>query len=222
MSKQTPKTSQDRPVSLLILEGFTEKVFYQIIRDRFLSGIRIDLKNIKGQGNINKDILCEIFKYTYTNSDILRVYCCLDTERQKQSATPLDLSFICEQVKVRNMRKVLSVNSILADPEIESWFFYDIEGIYRFLQATKSQRSKKRYANPKVLCKRDLQQLFFRFGKTYTPGNRASNFITNLDIGKIVSNCIELKSGIELIQQHANDLPNYLFPKYKLIFIKLY
>ena len=216
MPKQTPKTSRDRPVSLLILEGYTEEVFYPIIRDRFLSGIRVELRNIKGQGNINKVILGEIYKYIYNNSnDIVRVYCCVDTERQKQSATSLDLNFICEQIKIKNMRKVISVNAILADPEIESWFFYDIEGIYRFLQATKSQRSKKKYANPKGLCKRDLLQLFSRFGKTYIPGNRASNFIANLDIGKIVSNCIELKSGIELIQQQANNLVNHIFTNRK-------
>ncbi len=212
--KHTLKTSRDKPVSLMILEGDTEEVFYTIVKKRFLFGIRVELRNIKGRGNINKDVLGEVYKYTYNNRiDIVRTYCCVDTERQKQSATPLDLDFIREQLKIRNMNKILSVNAISADPEIESWFFYDIEGIYKFLQAKKSQRSKKRYTNPKNLCKKDLQQLFSRFGKVYIPGNRALNFIRNLDIEKIVSNCTELHTGIELIQQQANDLTNHLFSK---------
>ena len=213
MSKRSYNKHFDTPVSLLILEGYTEEVFYPIIRDKFLCGIRIEHRNIKGRGNINKDILSEIFKFTYNNrDDVVRAYCCVDTEKQKQSATPFDLDFICDQVKTRNMKRVLSVNSILADPEIESWFFHDIEGIYQFLRAQKSQRSKKKYSNPKNLCKKDLQQLFSRFEKVYTPGNRALNFIKNLDIEKIVSNCTELRNGIELIQQQANDLTNQLFP----------
>ncbi|MBN2180666.1 MAG: DUF4276 family protein [Sedimentisphaerales bacterium] len=216
MPKKTPILSRDRPVSLLILEGFTEEVFYPIIRDRFLRGIRIELGNIKGQGNINRDVLSEIFKFTYNNrKDVVRAYCCADTERQKQSVIQLDLDFIREQVKCRNMNKVLSVNAILADPEIESWFFYDIDGIYRFLQAKKSQRSNTRYANPKNLCKKDLQHLFSRFGKAYIPGQRASNFVSNLDINKILSNCPELHNGINLIKQQANDMTNNIFAERK-------
>jgi hypothetical protein len=211
--KHISQSSCNNPVSLLILEGDTEKVFYPIVKKNYLHEIRIELRNLKGQGNVNNDVLSEIFKYTYNNrNDLIRAYCCLDTERQKQSATPLDLDFVREQIKCRKIIKVLSVNAISADPEIESWFFYDTEGIYKFLQAPKSQRSKKRYANPGKLCKRDLHQLFSRFGKAYTPGKRAANFINHLDIEKIVSNCKELHDGIELIKLQANNPKNHIFP----------
>jgi hypothetical protein len=199
-----------------VLEGDTEQIFYPLIRDKFLKGTRIEPRNIKGRGNVNKDVLSEIYKYIYVNrNDLVRAYCCVDTERNKHTATPLDLELICEKIKERGMHQVLSVDKILADPDIESWFFYDIDGIYNFLRVRKSQRSPKKYAYPKNLCKKDLQRLFDRIGggKTYLPGKRAENFINHLDITKIVSECGELREGIELIKSQANDLTRHLFPQ---------
>ena len=213
MSKRRTAKAHNKPVSLLVLEGDTEQIFYPIIRDKFLKGIRIELRNIKGRGNVNKDVLCEIYKYTYNNrDDAVRVYCCVDTERQKRTATPLELDIMREQVKLRKLRFVLSVDLLSADPEIESWFFYDIEGIYKFLGAKTSQRNVKKYSNPKNLCKKNLQRLFHRFEKEYLPGERAANFINHLDIDKIVTKCKELRDGIALIQSQATDLTNNLFP----------
>jgi len=214
--KRLHKSSCDKPVSLLILEGDTEEIFYPIVQKMFLRGIRFKRMNLKGQGNVNKDILSEIFKYAYNNrGDLLRIYCCVDTERQKRSATPFDLNFVREQVQARRMKCVLSVCAILADPDIESWFFYDIDGIYKFLCVRKSQRNTKRYRNPKNLCKRDLQQLFSRFGKVYLPGRRSAYFINSLDIEKIVANCEILRKGVQLIQSQAEDLTSHLFPEKK-------
>lgn len=212
MSKRRIAKINNKPVSLLILEGDTEQVFYPLIRDKFLKGIRIELRNIKGRGNINKDLLSEIHKYTYNNpDDLVRAYCCVDTEGQKISATPFELDFIRNKAREKSMTQVLSIDSMLADPDIESWFFYDIEGIYKFLGAKKSQRKAKRYNNPKNLCKRNLQQLFHKFKKVYLSGKRATNFINHLDVEKIVSECQELRNGINLIRSKADDLTNHPF-----------
>jgi hypothetical protein len=201
-----------KPAALLVLEGDTEKVFYARLRAEFLGGIRLDLRNIKGRGNINKDLLAEIYKYTYNNpNDLVRAYCCIDTESQNQSATPFDLEVVREKVKAsKDMRQVLSVDAILANPEIESWFFYDIEGIYKFLNAKKSQRNIAKYQNPRNFCKKDLQRLFARFQKVYTPGERAEHFIRSLDIAAIVDRCKELSRGIALIISQAEDSTNHL------------
>ncbi len=95
MAKQGIVRISGKPVSLLVLEGDTEHIFYPLIRDKFLQGIRIELCNMKGRGNVNKDILSEIYKYLYTNSsDSVRAYCCVDSERDQRSATPLDLELI--------------------------------------------------------------------------------------------------------------------------------
>ncbi len=216
MPKHASKTSCSNPVSLLILEGDTEEVFYTIIKNLFLRGIRVEFQNIKGQGNVNNDVLYEIYKFTRNKpNDTIRVYCCVDTERQNQSATPLDLDFICEQIRCRPMTNVLSIDAILADPEIESWFFYDIEGIYKYLKTKLTRSSKAKFCNPKNLCKKDLQQLFFKFEKAYISGKKTENFIKQLDINKIVSNCKELRKGIQVIKDQANNLTNHLFPNRK-------
>ncbi len=212
MPKQPKDRICDKPVSLLVLEGDTEEVFYSIVQDRFFHEIRVRRTNIRGRGNVNKDVLGEIFKYAYNNrNDLVRAYCCVDTERQEQSATRFDLDFIREQVRSRRMTQVLSIDAILADPDIESWFFHDIEGIHRYLGGKKSQRSAKRYRNPQNLRKKDLQDLFERSGRVYSPGYRASNFLHNLDIDKIVSRCRILSNGIQLIQSQANDFTSHIF-----------
>ncbi len=212
MSEGADKIHSDKPVSLLILEGYTEEVFYPIIRDQFLKGIRIELRNIKGQGNINKDVLVSILKYTYNNpSDFVRAYCCIDSERQKITATPLDLNFVRQQICQRKeMNLILSVDAILADSDIESWFFYDIKGIFRHLRAKPSKSDSQKYQNPYSLCKKDLEELFYRLGKAYISGKRVKNFICNLDINKIYSNCKELREGIEKIKSQSIDLSNHI------------
>jgi len=206
-------TPANRPVSLLILEGETESVFYPLIRDKFLASTRVELWQVHSGSNINKQVLSKIFTYTYRNpEDLVRVYCCSDTDRNKLRATPLDIEYTRETVKTRSsMTNVLSVTAIMADPEIESWFFYDIDGIYRFLRAQRSQRNPEKFKNPRSLGKKDLERLFEHFGKVYVSGERAENFIMHLDILKIISQCTELREGIELIKKQANDATNHLF-----------
>jgi len=212
VAKRSRSTATNRPVSLLVLEGYTEAIFYSVIRDAFLGGIRVELRNMKGQGNVNKDVLSEILKYTYNNAaDLVRAYCCIDTERQKRSATPFDLALVRQKIQENTqMERILSVDAILADPDIESWLFYDINGIYKFLRARKSQRISSKYANPNSLCKKDLQTLFRRFEKEYIPGKRLGHLIHSLDIAMIVGACKELSDGIELIKSQANDPTNHL------------
>jgi hypothetical protein len=157
-------------------------------------------------------VLGEIFKYTYNNpADLVRVYCCSDTDRNKHRPAPLAIGLIRKTVKERNMQCVLSVDTILADSEIESWFFYDMEGIYGFLRAEKSRRNPRKYKNIQNLGKKDLRDLFAQFGSVYTPGERAKNFIENLDLAKIVTCCRELREGIDSIKSQATNLRNHIF-----------
>lgn len=199
-------------VSLLLLEGDTESIFYPLVRDKYLVGMRAVLRQVQCGGNTNKKMLAKIFQYVHEHpSERLRVYCCSDTDSNNNSPTPLDIGLIRKTVKERNMQCVLSVDKILADPEIESWFFYDIDGIYEFLRAKKSQRKPDSFKNPKNLGKRELQNLFEQFGSVYTPGERANNFVKNLDLNKIVNCCRELRMGIERIKARATDLRSNIF-----------
>lgn len=213
MSPRQRSKQGDRPVTLLILEGDTEVIFYGRVRDARLNGIKVELRNMKGQGNTNKDVLAELFKYCRNNpADLVRAYCCIDTERDKASATPLDLEVIKEKVtQNRNLKNILSVSSILADPEIESWFFYDIAGIYKYLGTKKTARKPKKYQRVSSFAKKDLQLLFSGSNRAYVAGKRASHLISSLDIEKIIKNCDELSKGVNLILEKADDNSNELF-----------
>jgi len=213
VAKQEASNRCKVPVSLLIIEGETEQIFYPIIVRKYLSGLRITRYNLKGQSNTNKQVIGRTQLFLRDNpNDLVRVYCCVDAERGKRSATPLDLDIVREHIKARRLKGVLSVDQLLADPDIESWFFYDIEGIYSFLRAKRTQRNPRKYQNPRSFGKKDLQKLFRQFDKEYLPGKRTVNFISSLNIDKIVSNCKDLHEGIKNIKRQGRDLTNHLFP----------
>jgi len=212
VARRASDSQVSEPVSLLIIEGETEEIFYGIVRDTYLKGIRLHVQNLKGRGNINKDVFGKIQQYLHNNpNETVRVYCCIDSERDKRTAVQLDLDLIRALIKQRNLNSVLSIDAMMADPELESWFFYDFDGICKFLGAGKGEASRRKYANPTNLAKRDLENLFSRFQKAYISGKRARNLIENLDIGIIVDNCPVLKSGIETIKLQAKDTTNHIF-----------
>jgi len=201
------KGSSDKPVSLFILEGDTEDVFYRLVCEKFLRGTRRELRQIRSGGNIDRQVLSEIYKYTWNNPyDSVRVYCCSDTDRIKRNPTPLDVKHIRSVVEERKMIKVMSVDTILADPEIESWFFLDIESIYEFLKVQRSKRNLRKYRNVHTLSKKDMQKLFERFGQVYIPGKRAENFIRHLNLEKIVRKCDVLRKAIQLIKEQSENV----------------
>lgn len=96
-------------------------------------------------------------------------------------------------------KEVLSIESTIATPMIESWFFHDIEGIYKFLRVPYSQRNPNKYKTVEKYDADDLSKLFRRYNKVYIKGKKCSYSIDNLDIGKIYMNCGDLKEGIDSI-----------------------
>jgi len=96
---------------------------------------------------------------------------------------------------------------------IESWFFYDLEGIYNYLKVTSKDREPLvKYNTPNKCSKGDLELLFKKYGKYYHEGKRANDFYESLNWDLIVKSCPELKAGIDLIKSKANDLTSELFP----------
>lgn len=100
--------------------------------------------------------------------------------------------------------RVLSVDTIIATTMIESWFFYDIEGIYKFLRVPRARRNPKKYKPPEKFTHIDLSTLFKQNGKSYIKGERCAGFINALDLKKIYLNCQELKSGLDKINRRFN------------------
>ena len=197
------KRKSKNPLSLLLVEGYTDEVFYNLIKKKFLADCRITLFNIKGLYNVNNDIIDKILDFCQNHNDEkIRVYCCLDRESRYGQTPGFDLEVIRKYIKGK-ANNVLSIDTIIATQQIESWFFYDIEGIYKFLKVPRTKRKPKRYQPPEKFGHKELQKLFENYGNSYNKGKRCAGFINQLDIKKIISNCQELKKGIELIKSQA-------------------
>ena len=206
MAKSKRKTKSVTPMSLLLVEGDTEELFYKKIKTLFLSDYRVNICNMGGLFNINAKIIDELIKiHDRDNIEEIRVYCCLDRESRYGQIPGLNLSVINAHIKSKNFFKVKGgVKRIIATQQIESWFLHDIEGIYKHLKVPRAQRNLRKYRPPERFTYKDLEALFERYNKTYYKGKkRAGNFINKLDINKIYKNSTELSKGIALIQKQG-------------------
>lgn len=212
MARSIPSKIFQSITSLLIVEGYTEEAFYPIIKENYLSGIRVKIENIEGQTNINKKILAKIFTFFHDYPEkSFRAYCCLDTERNNNYITPLDLDLIRKKAREKAIYNLLSVDKILADREIESWFFYDLPGICSYLGIDEGSIKPETFRPVNKFGKKELKNLFREHGHWYRPGKRATGFIRSLDIDRIISQCDELRLGIERIRQYASDRTEHLY-----------
>lgn len=218
MSHEDSKKVTKRPMSLLLTEGCTDQIFYDSIKASHLANCRVTVRDLHGLYNVNVKVIKHILDYVQHHRDeTVRVYCCLDRESRYGNIPGFDIKTILKYVKDANVTSVLSVDLITATQQIESWFFHDIDGIFKYLEVPKAQRNVRAFGRPEKFSYKDIQKLFERYGKTYAKGKRAENFINNLDNGKIVRSCKELREGIQLIQSQAGDLTNRLFPAKKPI-----
>lgn len=204
MSQSSGPVSDANVLSLLLVEGPTESLFYGRIKrlflDRFCS---VTIEPITGLFNVNKKILSAL-KTRHIDRHV-RAYCCLDRETRYSKTPQFDLGFIRNKIVAMNIRNVLSVDAIIATQMIESWFFYDIEGIYQYLRVPHSQRNLKAFNPPEAFRESHLKQLFRKHDKIYHEGRRASHFIDNLNVAKIVAECTALRDGINLILAQGNN-----------------
>lgn len=171
---------------LIMVEGYTEVEFYEKSKQMFFSGAKTKIINLKGNFNINKKILGQASDYSnkYSNKEIeFSIAICIDRESRDGQA-PIDLDYIKkEAAKIKNVNQ----NEIFlyeAIQDIESLFFYDIDGIYGFLRAPHTKRTCK-YIPVEKYNHRDLSKLFSSYGKLYRKGDRVASFIDNIDLNKI-------------------------------------
>jgi len=193
-----------REVALLFVEGDTEKEFYTKLAELYLRGTSKAIINLHGIYNVHRNVLGKTEAFLHQHRDVnVRIYCCIDRESRDHNP-PIDIAELRSTLKEqRDFKRVLSADAIIATQMIESWFFYDIESIYKFLKVPRDLRSLTKYKPPEKFTHLDLSKLFERFGKTYIKGRRCANFISNLDIVEICRKCNELKVGLDLIIQQA-------------------
>jgi hypothetical protein len=187
---------------VLLVEGRTEAIVYGRVKSFFLDGeCPSTVEEIDGLFNVNKKIL-HALKTRHTDRQI-RAYCCLDRESRYAKTPEFDLGLVQSQVAERGMSNVLSVDAIIATKMIESWFFYDLPGIYTFLRVPKAKRNVRAFKPPEAYDVSDLKALFRRHGKTYREGERARHFINRLNVPGICRNCKELGVGVALILERS-------------------
>lgn len=194
--------ARGKPLSVLLVEGDTERVFYERVKAVYLDAAcpaTVDM--IDGLFNVNRKVLDALTR-RYTDR-LMRAYCCLDRESRYARVPGLDLDLIRAELAGKGARNVLSVDAIVATQMIESWFFHDVEGIYRFLKAPRSQRNPRAFHPPEAFGVRHLKALFRRYGKAYSEGERARHFIERLNLRRIVDRCASLCTGIDLILTQA-------------------
>jgi len=212
MAKGNNPQASKNPMSLLLVEGKTDEIFYKRIKADYLLDIRCSVrKNLQGLFGINKKVINHTINYLEQHKDEkIRIYCCLDAESRYGTTPGFDIGRIKKYFKDNKMIRVLSIDVIKATIQIESWFFYDIEGIFEFLRVPKPQRKPNEWIPPEKYGYKDLQNLFEKYDRTYNKGKRATNLIDHLNIDKITSNCKELRDGIGLIKSQADDFTNRL------------
>ena len=119
MAKKEQANLARKPILLFLAEGDTDEIFYKRIKNDFLTSCRITVGNIHGLYNINLKIMNRIVDYSRKHKDeIIRVYCCLDRESRYGQVPEFDVRVIIKYVKAENIRKILSINSIIATQQI--------------------------------------------------------------------------------------------------------
>jgi hypothetical protein len=69
------------PISLLLVEGDTDEIFYKRIKSDLLADCRCTVENLQGLYNINVKVIDRVVDYLRKHKDEkIRVYCCLDRE----------------------------------------------------------------------------------------------------------------------------------------------
>lgn len=191
-----------KEVALIFVEGDTEIEFYTKFAELYLRGVPKAIINLHGIYNVHRNVLGRTEAFLHQHCDVcLRIYCCIDRESRDHNP-PLDIDELRTTLGERkDFKRVLSADAIVATQMIESWFFYDIEGIYKFLKVPRSLRSLTKFTPAEKFTHVDLSRLFARFGKTYIKGRKCANFISHLDLERILGSCTELSDGLNLISR---------------------
>jgi len=197
-------TTKNMNSLLFLYEGETEAEFYQKIFDEYVPPrkLRRNYGNLKGVYSLNDKVKSKIESYlqneTFASCTNIHVFIAYDREGPRGTETSLDIEYFKKKYLNKGSR-IITINEIIATQDLESWFFYDLEGIYKYLKVPKSQRNLSAFNNIEATNNRILSDLFHRYDKHYQKGKRVQGFINQLNIQKIYNNVQELKDSITFI-----------------------
>ncbi|WP_312422581.1 hypothetical protein [Anaerospora hongkongensis] len=195
-----------RKLTVIFYEGLTEEKFYPLIFQKYLNqNIKRIYRKLKGGSGVNQEIFSHL-SYILSDGDNdnfdIYSYAFIDREGSKETA-----SLFCPQAIHKRLgnERIKVIRSVEAIKMIESWFFYDLEGIcsYAGIKCTKSLRGN--YSNPHMQDAQSLANLIKKGSKRkiYIKGEEA--FLKSLSIDKILDKCADLKNGLDLINSEASN-----------------
>ncbi len=187
---------------LFLYEGDTEQGFYDLLFEKLkLNGnLQIKKRCLNGVWNLNKNVAHHIDRYLYNKANThvkeLSVFVAYDREGDRNEPPKMSADEIIKRVKDKRLK---GINEIIATKMLESWFFIDVVGIYKFLKVPVAKRNPKKYAQYENYDWRDLAKLFSSFDsqKRYMKGRRTAHFLESLDILKIYESCEDLNKGMK-------------------------
>jgi hypothetical protein len=188
---------------LLVFEGITDRFFYRRIKEFYFSDrkIRISGSLMYGQSNITRKAENFIESYLEENRDLnsIHVFITHDREGTREKDSMLDLAYLHDLFLSDKKSRIASINEIIATQDIESWFFADIDGVYKYLKVPKKRQNVKKFNNIESTNNRILSILFHQCNNTYSKGYDSENLINSLDIKKIVENVKELTEAVNFM-----------------------
>lgn len=198
---------QINPNSVLVLcEGETELEFYKILLGKYInpSKLRRNYSNLQGVYSLNDKVRSKIESYlqndAYKSCTDIHVFIAYDREGPRETESLLDIKNLKENYLYSTSR-IKSINEIIATQDLESWFFHDLEGVYKFLKVPVAKRNMKLFKNTEATHNRILSNFFYKHNKLYQKGKKVQGFLNYLDFEKIYSNVQELKDAILAIQK---------------------
>lgn len=185
------KKSIRNKVYLFLVEGETEEEFYSALMAKYCNSLPRKIINLKGNFNINKKILEKCAAFSANNKyTAFEVFICIDQERMDQP--PYNKSLVLNELTKNE--EFIKNHDVIAVLMLESLFFIDIEGIYKFLRTKRTLRNPRKYINFRKLTHLNLNLLFRQNDKTYIKGHKCAGFIEALNMNKIVEGASEIKS----------------------------
>jgi hypothetical protein len=202
MPKAKSQSSSTYHEALILVEGETELEFYSAFADRFFKGTKKTIRNLKGNFNINTKVADKIVQYHHAHpSDTFDVYVCIDQERIGVPAVnPQLIRNELNQRKDFDSTKFGKFVPVIAVLMMESLFFIDMNGLYKYLRAPKKKQNAKKFSHFRTLTHKDLSTLFAAFDKQYHKGSKCEGLIASLDLGKIAAKAEELTVFLKHIQ----------------------
>lgn len=180
---------------IMVLEGETEIIFYTRILEYIYSSVvnnpyvpreNIEFILARGVGNIGVRSVQTFKLQYYDDFHEFVVFCCYDTDVFENNTMPR----LWTQNTVRKFMQngAARVHSIQAKHMIEDWYFYDYEGILKFLGLDNNSLPKSPSEIVGSNAVKKLNRLYRSAKKIYQKGYATDELISNLNIDKIYMN----------------------------------